>query len=78
MSTASSGLREIFPIDSFRFLEECLQKLRMAVMDKAAEIAKDERPSSAQAYTVEREHIIRALKEVMGNSDTALETIGCA
>ncbi len=57
--------REDFPVDSFRYLEAELQKLRKRVMDRAAEIADEEENPDSLVYRVEKKHIAAALGEFL-------------
>jgi hypothetical protein len=58
--------REDFPIDSFRHLEGILQEIRRGVMANAAELADRDTPDGP-VYTVTRDHVVRALRDLLSN-----------
>ncbi len=58
MSKQTTRRHENFPIDSFRFMEGKISKLRRSVMFVAARIAREEAPADQQIYTVEQKHVI--------------------
>jgi hypothetical protein len=58
--------REDFPVDTFRFMEVELGKLRRKIMKKAAEIARAECSQRAIKYIVTIEHVKQSFKEIIG------------
>jgi len=69
--------REDFPVDSFRYLEAKLQRVRRLVMDRAAEIAESRDPSP-EVYRVCKEHVDDALREFLSDSASAESQLGIA
>ncbi len=67
--------REDFPLDSFRYLEAKMQELRKRVMDRAAELA-EVTGSQPDVYRVEKQHVDKALAELLLDSESALYAIG--
>jgi hypothetical protein len=67
--------RENFPVESFRYLEAKLQKVRKLIMDLAARIAADKDPDSP-VYRVGKEEIDDALSEFLSDQATAESQLG--
>ena len=75
-STSQEGRRrEDFPVESFRYLEAKLQRVRKLIMDRAAQIAAGKDPGSP-VYRVGKEQIDDALSEFLSNQATAESQLG--
>lgn len=67
--------REDFPVESFRYLESKLQRVRKLIMDLAAQIAEAKDPSS-EAYRVGKEYIDVAFVTFLSNREEAASQLG--
>jgi len=75
-NTSQEGRRrEDFPVESFRYMEAKLQRVRKLIMDLAAQIAASKDPSAAE-YRVGKEHIDEALSEFLSDRSTAENELG--
>jgi len=66
---------EDFPVESFRYLESKLQRVRKLIMDLAAQLAAAKDPSSAE-YRVDKEYIDVALVKFLSNREKAASQLG--
>jgi hypothetical protein len=67
--------REDFPVDSFRHLEGYWHLIRRIVMARAAQLADRETPEGP-VYTVTRDHVAMALRELLSDWETCRTAIG--